>query len=154
MSPVAGYLIDTNVLLRLARAADPQHDLVQAAINELDRQDADFFFTLQNIAEFWNVCTRPAARNGFGLSAEATAFEVQSIEKIMTFLPDSAQVYSIWRHLVVDKRVLGIQVHDAHLAAAMLAYGVAHILTLNGPDFLRYEGVTAVHPSAVLSQER
>lgn len=149
-----GYLIDTNVLLRISRDGDPQQGLVQTAMDELDRQDADFFFTLQNIAEFWNVCTRPPARNGFALSAEATALEVQSIETVMTFLPDSVRVYSIWRHLVVDKRVKGVQVHDAHLAASMLAYGVPYILTLNPADFSRYEGVAAVHPGAVLSRER
>jgi predicted nucleic acid-binding protein len=151
MAPGAGYLIDTNVLLRLSRVADPQHDLVRAALDELDRLKAEFFFTLQNIAEFWNVCTRPVARNGFGLSIEATALEIQSIEKVMTFLPDSAQVYSIWRQLAVEKRVQGVQVHDAHLVAAMLAHGLTHILTLNGADFLRFDGITAVHPSAVLS---
>jgi len=26
-------------------------------------------FSLQNIAEFWNVCTRPVERNGYGLSS-------------------------------------------------------------------------------------
>jgi predicted nucleic acid-binding protein len=153
MAPGAGYLIDTNVLLRLSRDKDPHHDLVQAAMDELDRQDADFFVTLQNIAEFWNVCTRPAARNGFGLTIEETSVKLQSIEKIMTFLPDSSQVYSIWRRLVVEKRVQGVQVHDAHLAAAMLAYGVTHILTLNRAGFLRYDDVTAVDPGSVLSLE-
>jgi predicted nucleic acid-binding protein len=152
MASGAGYLIDTNVLLRLSRNEDPQHDLVQAAMDELDRQYADFYFTLQNIAEFWNVCTRPAAKNGFGLTIEETAAEIRSIEKIMTFLPDSGQVYSVWRRLVVDKRVQGVQVHDAHLAATMLAYGVTHILTLNRADFLRYDDLTVVDPGSVLSR--
>jgi predicted nucleic acid-binding protein len=151
MAPGAGYLIDTNVLLRLSRDDDPQHDLVRGAMDWLDRQGADFFFTLQNVVEFWNVCTRPAAANGFGLSVEETALEIRSIEKVMIFLPDNAQVYSIWRRLVVEHNVRGVQVHDAHLAATMQAHGVGRILTLNRPDFLRYADVQAVHPSAVAS---
>jgi predicted nucleic acid-binding protein len=69
----------------------------------------------------------------------------------MIFLPDNAQVYSIWRRLVVEHNGRGVQVHDAHLAATMQVHGVGRILTLNRPDFLRYADVQAVHPSAVAS---
>ena len=62
------YLIDTNILLRLSRQNDPQHHIVQTALEVLDKQGSDLFFSMQNIAEFWNVCTRPVDRNGFGLS--------------------------------------------------------------------------------------
>ena len=65
----------------------------------------------------------------------------------MTFLPDSEEVYSIWRRLVMAHDVRGVQVHDARLAAIMQAYGLTRILTMNQPDFLRYENVQAIHPS-------
>jgi len=64
-------------------------------------------------------------------------------------LPDNLQVYSIWRELVVAHNVKGAKVHDARLAAIMQAYGLANILTLNEPDFLRYPGIQPVHPSQV-----
>jgi len=44
--------------------------------------------------------------------------------------------------------VLGAQVYNARLVAAMLAHGINRILTFNVADFSRY-GVTAVHPVAV-----
>lgn len=72
----------------------------------------------------------------------------------MTLLPDSERVYPVWRRLVVDRNVRGVQVHDAHLDATMLAHNISHILTLNLPNFLRYLAVTAVHPSDVVAQER
>jgi len=31
----------------------------------------------------------------------------------------------------------------------MQAHGLTHILTLNAQDFLRFPGITAVHPSEV-----
>jgi predicted nucleic acid-binding protein len=102
---------------------------------------------VQNIAEFWNVCTRPTTSNGFDLSTTETSQRVQSIERTMTFLPDNERVYSIWRRLVAVNSVRGVQVHDARLAAIMQAYGINHILTLNVPDFVRYTSVQTIHPS-------
>jgi predicted nucleic acid-binding protein len=144
-----GYLIDTNILLRLSRQDDPQHDAIQTALNSLDKQGAEFYFSLQNIAEFWNVCTRPVERNGFGLSIEETNQRVEAIERTMTLLPDNDRVYPIWRRLVRDNNVRGAQVHDARLAALMEAYGVPYILTLNQPDFARYSNALAIHPNQV-----
>lgn len=131
------YLVDTNVLLRISQEADPQHELVGASIKALFKQGSELCFSLQNVAEFWNVCTRPAERNGYGLTTAETNRRVEYIERTMTFPVDSDQVYSIWRQLVLANNVRGVQVHDARLAAIMTAYGVTHILTLNQPDFLR-----------------
>ena len=60
------YLIDTNILLRLSRRDEPAHTIVDAALGRLAGDGAVLHYTLQNIAEFWNVATRPADRNGFG----------------------------------------------------------------------------------------
>ncbi len=149
MPSESDYLIDTNVLLRLSRQSDPQHQVVQTALDILNEQDAEFYFSLQNIAEFWNVCTRPVDRNGYGLSIEETNQRVEVIERTMTLLPDNDQVYSFWRQLVLANNVRGVQVHDARLAALMEAYGVTNILTLNQPDFVRYSNLKAIHPSQI-----
>ncbi len=145
------YLIDTNMLLRLYREQDPFHKVIVNALEVLDSKGADLHFSLQNIAEFWNVCTRPAERNGYGLSIGETNRRVEMIERTLTFLPDSDEVYAIWRRLVLANNIRGVQVHDARLAALMHAYGVPNILTLNQPDFARYSGIRVVHPSEVLT---
>ena len=146
MVSVSACLIDTNILLRLSRKTDPQFGAIQAALAELDRQEAELYLSLQNIAEFWNVCTRPVERNGYGLSVEATRGEAEAIVQTMTLLPENAQVFARWLDLVSAHGVRGVQVHDARLAALMHVYGLKHILTLIQPDFLRYSGLEAVHP--------
>jgi len=93
------------------------------------------------------VCTRPIDRNGFGLSIAETSQRVEYIERTMTFLPDTDQVYSIWRSLVITQNVRGVQVHDARLAAIMQAYGISRILTLNDQDFLRFADIQPIHPN-------
>ena len=130
MASAPGYLIDTNILLRLFRKVDPLHQLIKGTLSGLNGQGCGLYFSLQNIAEFWNVCTRPTDRNGFGLTDAETNKCVDEIERNMTFLPDNQQVYSNWRQLVV-------------------AYGVTRILTMNQQDFLRYPAIQAVHPGQV-----
>jgi hypothetical protein len=62
------YLLDTNILLRLSLAGGPYDEVVVAAVERLVAEHATLFYTLQYAAEFWNVCTRPRAVNGLGLS--------------------------------------------------------------------------------------
>jgi hypothetical protein len=106
-------------------------------------------YTPQNIAELWNVMTRPAAHNGLGLAVSEADSEVRAIESKMRLLPDNVLVYREWRRIVVQFNVIGVQVHDARLAAAMYAHGVNHILTLNVSDCSRFTGLTALHPSSL-----
>lgn len=143
------YLLDTNILLRLSKRSDPRHGLVKAALDALTDRGADICCTPQNISEFWNVCTRPSDRNGFGLSISEADEALQAIERTLTVLPDNEQIYRVWRALVVRHRVSGVQVHDARLAAAMQVHGISHILTLNQPDFMRYSSISVVHPQDV-----
>ncbi len=146
---IASCLVDTNILLRMTRRSDPQHQIVDAALAQLAGQGTVFHYAHQNIAELWNAMTRPRNRNGFGLTVADAEREVQVIEAGMIFLPDNDAVYREWRRIVVQHSVLGIQVHDARIAAVMYVHRVKHILTLNVADFERFSGLTAIHPSVI-----
>jgi len=147
---VSSCLVDTNILLRISRRSDPQHDLVDSALARLAGQGTNLYFTAQNIAELWNAATRPAIRNGLGLSIAEADRVVQVIESSMSLLPDKEAVYREWRKIVVQYGVSGVQVHDARLAAVMYVHHVDHILTPNTTDFSRFLGLLALHPNAVL----
>jgi predicted nucleic acid-binding protein len=146
------YLADTNILLRFISPSDPNHLLIRNAIQTLLQQGEQICYTSQNLAEFWNVCTRPAtSRGGFGLSIEETDRRTQIIESYFKFLPNNSAVHAKWRQLIVELNVSGVQVHDANLVAAMLVHGVTHILTFNTADFKRFLEITVVHPSEIIS---
>jgi predicted nucleic acid-binding protein len=149
VSAELSYLVDTNILLRLAREADPQYKLILAALDELDARGAELYFSLQNVAELWNVCTRPAGQNGFGFTVEETIEQIGAIELNMTLLPDNEMVYEVWKRIVSTHRVKGVQVHDARLAAIMEVHGIRNILTLNQVDFKRFSQVVGVHPAQI-----
>lgn len=146
------YLLDTNILLRLSQPNDPAYQSIVDSIALLQQSGTDFCFFLQNISEFWNVCTRPAANNGYGFTIADTDKRVRAIESFCVYLPDTQQVYDEWRLMVVQHGVSGIQVHDAKLAAGMKTHGILHILTLNQRDFLRYtsSGITSITPGEIL----
>lgn len=143
------YLADTNVLLGFSYRADPRYRIVRSAVRELLTNGHQLRATSQNFAEFWNVSTRPADRNGFGQKPFETDKILQRIERFFPLLSDSPTVYRVWRRLVVDYDVSGVQVHDARLVATMLVHDVKYILTFNIQDFIRYrpEGIIAVDPS-------
>ncbi len=145
------YLVDTNILLRILHRTDPRHAMVRHAVRILRTNGHELRTTPQNFIEFWNACTRPINRNGFGLTATQTNQLLRIAERIFPLLPDSPATYPEWRRLVTDYRVSGVQVHDARLVAAMVSHHVTHILTLNTSDFERYapEGIVAVDPTTI-----
>ncbi len=145
------FLVDTNILLR---SAQPTHSLsLQAtkAVSGLMKTGETVFCCSQNIAEFWNVATRPSDRNGLGFTPEEAWQEVRSIEALLTLLPDSPGIYTEWKRLVNDYKVRGVSVYDARLAAVMRVYGVDQLLTFNVDDFRRYGKLRVIHPSALQS---
>jgi predicted nucleic acid-binding protein len=142
-------LLDTNVLLRLAQPHHRQYRAATGGVARARLAGEALSVTPQNIAEFWAVATRPVgAANGLGLTAAAAAAEIATIEQMFELAADDPEIYPIWKGLVVTHRVLGAQVYDARLVAAMLAHGIDRILTFNVADFSRY-GVTVLHPAAV-----
>jgi predicted nucleic acid-binding protein len=93
-------LADTNVLLRSAQPNHPHSPQATHAVSKLIRQRDEVFFCPQNIAEFWNVATRPVELNGLGFSQEEVLQEVSSIEKLLTLLPDVPAIYAAWKQIV------------------------------------------------------
>ncbi|MBD2570399.1 type II toxin-antitoxin system VapC family toxin [Anabaena lutea] len=145
------YLLDTNILLRSVDLSHPMNSDAVNAINTLLGQRKTLHIVPQNLIEFWNVYTRPIERNGLGRTALETEVEIKRLKIIFHLCLDTEAVYSEWERLVITHSVIGINVHDARLVAAMLVHGITHILTFNTKDFARYSEIIAVHPTAILS---
>lgn len=74
------YLVDTGVLLRLFNRADPSHSVIRQCLREQQMAGHRLAISPQNVAEFWNVSTRPiSARGGYGLSVEVTERRVRAL---------------------------------------------------------------------------
>ena len=141
------YLADTNILIRFLLLNDPAYPEIRQAVRTLKTRGERIVTTPQNMAEFWNVCTRPiTVRGGLGLNVEASEMRLRLLERHFPVLPDSPAIYEKWKALVVDHQVRGVNVHDARLVAAMMIHGVTHILTANVKDFQRYPNISIVRP--------
>jgi predicted nucleic acid-binding protein len=145
------YLVDSNVLLRWVKPDHSDYAPIVIAIDAILRHDGVLCYTSQNVAEFWNACTRPADRNGYGLSPLETDRRAKFFEGKLSLLPDGLAVHEEWRKLLVAYGVSGVQVRDARLVAAMHIHGVKRILTFNNKDFTRYTDIEAMHPRGVFT---
>jgi len=143
------YLVDTNVLLRSIQQADPMHADAKRAAATLTRQDQQLSIVAQNLIEFWAVATRPAVNNGLALSIDDTAQHVAIFKRIFTLLPDTPDILPEWERLVAQHKVIGRQVHDARLVAAMKVHSVTHLLTFNTDDFKRFSEISVVNPQNI-----
>ncbi|MDX6578439.1 MAG: hypothetical protein QOE96_4392 [Blastocatellia bacterium] len=144
------YLVDTNVLLRSIQQGDPMHAAARRAAATLTRQDQQLSIVAQNLIEFWAVATRPAVNNGLALSIDETAQHVAIFKRIFTLLPETPDILPEWERLVDQHKVIGRQVHDARLVAAMKVHSVTHLLTFNTDDFKRYDELTIVNPQNII----
>jgi predicted nucleic acid-binding protein len=141
-------LVDTNVLVRAVERAHPLLRVARDSLRHLYEQGDELLITPQNISEFWNVCTRPVKVNGLGNSIESTSRLTSRLENFFTILPESMEAFRHWRRLVVTHAVRGAKVHDARLAATILAYQLDGILTFNADDFARFP-ITVFDPGTI-----
>jgi predicted nucleic acid-binding protein len=141
-------LVDTNVLLRVAEPGHASHVLATDSLARFRSDDEPLHVTPQNIAELWNVMTRPLTNNGLGFPIAVAQAEVAKIEELFELLQDTPEIYDTWKRLVVEHRVIGSKVHDARIVAAMQVHRVDRILTFDAGDFARY-GVEVLDPATL-----
>jgi predicted nucleic acid-binding protein len=122
----------------------------QRAILTLKKQGNFLCIIPQNIIEFWAVATRPLDKNGLGLSINQAEEESEKLKKIFILELDTPQIFTEWESLVIKYQVMGKQVHDARLAAAMIAHNITHLLTFNVEDFKRFSDIVVVDPRSIV----
>ena len=146
------YFLDTNILLRTLVTDDPNYQITMSAIAFLRREKERLFIAPQNLIELWNVATRPADKNGLGLSPDEAQAEVARLKELFILLPDTEQIYPEWERLVKTYEVKGAKVHDTRLVAFMLIHRLSHILTFNVKDFRRFSPeITPVSPKDIMN---
>jgi predicted nucleic acid-binding protein len=146
------YLLDTNLLVRLANSTDAKFAIATSAVAELHRRGETLHVTPQNLIDFRNVASRPKSLNGLGLPLPSVEMKAEGFEATFSLLPDTPDIFPAWKALVAAAGGSGKQVHDARLAAVCQVYGVTHLLTFNTAHFTRVAaaaGLTVIDPANV-----
>ena len=114
------YLVDTNILARLANVSDAQHAIVTQAVVELHRRGETLHVTPQVLIEFRGVPGNRASRRRRWLSVLSAAeadTQATGFEAAFSLLVDTPDNYPAWKAVVGALAVIGKQVHDARLIA-------------------------------------
>ena len=109
---------------------------------------------MQNLAEFWNVATRPLDKNGQGLSAERVQRRLGIVEQVCKIVCEDRVSYEEWKRIVEEFAVAGVAVHDARIVSVMRRFQIIEIVTLNPKDFQRYARIRirALTPEQLLGK--
>jgi predicted nucleic acid-binding protein len=74
-------LIDTGILLRAFDLNTPECRPIRQTLRRLWSQEEQLVVAIQNLAEFWNVLTRPISNNGYGFTSAEAARRLSLIER-------------------------------------------------------------------------
>jgi predicted nucleic acid-binding protein len=147
------FLLDTNVLVRLANRADALWPIADGAVAKLFLRQGKLHITPQNLIEFRNVATRPQSVNGLAMAIPDAVNKIADFEKVFPLLADTPDIFPAWKALVAAAAVIGKQVHDARLVAVCHVHRVTHLLTFNMAHFQTLAGIgpglVAVDPATV-----
>ena len=144
------YLLDTNILLRIADTSSPQHHLVLTAITNILSHGDKCVITSQVLIEFWVVATRPVEVNGLGWTTQLTTEKLRQFITQFRLLQETEEIFANWFKLVNTHKIKGKRTHDVRLLAIMIVYNIPYLLTFNSNDFITVSGITIIEPQNLL----
>jgi predicted nucleic acid-binding protein len=144
------YLLDTNILLRIADTSSPQHPLALAAITNILSKGDKCVITSQVLIEFWVVATRPVEVNGLGWNTQLTTEKMRQFIAQFRILKETQEIFTNWFKLVTTHNIRGKRTHDVRLLAIMTVYNIPYLLTLNPNDFIPVPDITIIQPQDLL----
>ena len=129
--------LDTNVLVRARFEAAPSRNLARRRMREAGESGEALRISRQVLREYLATVTRPQTWSPV-IGMEAALAHLAVLETVFDILEDGSKVTETLKMLCREVPVRGRQVHDANIAATMLAHGERRLLTFNARDFRRY----------------
>lgn len=132
--------VDTNVLVYASRASSIFHARARGALERARQDRRALWISRQIIWEYLAVVTRPQANQDALPMAEAL-HDATEIARDFNIAEDGETVFEELRRLLLRIPVAGKQVHDANVAATMLAHNLARLITFKGAAFARFSAI-------------
>lgn len=129
--------IDTNVLVAVRFVTAPHHASARASVDRAGGGSEPLRISRQVLREYLATVTRPQFWSRPLAMADALG-DIRRLLLSFEILEDGPRVTEALAALCREAPVAGKQVHDANIAATMLAHGERRLLTFNAQDFRRY----------------
>ena len=131
--------VDTNVLVAARFMTAPAHVVACRCLDRAGDSEEPLHISRQIVREYLVVATRSQIWSK-PLVMDDALKDAMGLISSFTVLEDSPDVMAALIALCLEVPVAGKQIHDANIAATMLAHGERRLLTLNARDFRRYGG--------------
>ena len=141
--------VDTNVLLTATDASRHNHHLVRRLLSRSRREPCHFGLSAQVLREYLAVATESPNRLGLGLAPRDALANARAFRRRLAFFEEAVAVADRLAELVQIHDLAGVRIHDANIAATMLAHGLTRLMTDNTDDFAAYTDIEAVTPQQV-----
>ena len=129
--------VDTNVLVFARFEATPNHMLARRHLDEITESGEALRIIRQILREYLATVTRPQPWSP-PIAIEVALMHVATMEAVFEILEDGPSVTNMLTNPCRNVPVAGRQIHDANIAATMLAHGENWLATFNAGDFRRY----------------
>ena len=129
--------VDTNILVAARFLTAPAHVTACRCLNRIGNTGEALHISRQIIREYLVAVTRPQSWSA-ALTIDDALEDAARLMSSFTVLEDGPNVMAALAVLCREAPVAGKQIHDANIAATMLAHGERRLLTLNVKDFRRY----------------
>ena len=141
--------LDTNVLLSATDESRPSHAGAQCILRYASQGERHFAISGQVVREYLVVATRPVNANGLGLDTGSAVGNIDKIRKRTVFFDETESVSAVLQDMVADYSIEGKRIHDANVAATMLANNISKLITENGSDFTPFDEIETVNIAEV-----
>ena len=129
--------VDTNVLVAARFVTAPAHVATRRFLDRIGNSGEPLHISRQVVREYLVSVTRPQSWSA-PLAIDDALEDATRLVSSFTVLEDGPNVMATLAALCREVPVGGKQIHDANIAATMLAHGERRLLTLNVKDFRRY----------------
>jgi predicted nucleic acid-binding protein len=144
-------MLDTNILLTATDEGRAEHRQAMRIFNDWAGRSTTLYASGQIMREYLAVATRPADKNGLGLTQAAAVANVRVLRARTSLLAEDSRVADRLLELMDEIPCGGKQVHDANVVATMLVHGIDPLITINLADFSRFEHHITLIPLAAIS---
>jgi len=143
--PVEPGIIDTNVLVYALDADSTQHTASRALLETAHDGSTILYVTSQILCEFYSIVTSARRVSKPRTPADALS-AISGLLAFLHVLPIPAHTVEGWIGLLRRHPVIGGEIFDLQIIAAMQANGVQRIYTFNTNDFEAFPELSVVTP--------